>query len=290
MTDTWLNETLYADWGQRFRFVRQLARVKSDFQDIAIFETDSHGRMMTLDGIVQITERDEFVYQEMLTHVPLLAHGVAKHVLIIGAGDGGVLKHVLMHKGVERAVMAEIDGEVIRLSKEYLPGIGADAWTDPRAEVIVGDGIDYVRRAPDGTFDVIIVDSTDPIGVGEVLFTDEFYQNAARVLSPKGIIVNQCGVPFMQADELHETSLRRAQFFPHVTAYVAAVPTYVGGYMTLGWAGKDASLTRLAPEEIARRAEAAGIAGKSNYWTPHIHVAAFWLPPYIAQHLPGSAG
>lgn len=286
MTDTWLNETLYADWGQRFRFVRQLARVKSAFQDIAIFETDSHGRMMTLDGIVQITERDEFVYQEMLTHVPLLAHGNAKNVLIIGAGDGGVLKHVLMHKGVEKAVMAEIDGEVIRLSKEYLPGIGGDAWTNPRAEVIVGDGIDYVRRAPDASFDVIIVDSTDPIGVGEVLFTDEFYQNAARILSDKGVIVNQCGVPFMQADELHETSLRRSQFFPHVTAYVAAVPTYVGGYMTLGWAGKDPALTALSPEVIEARAEAAGITGKSEYWTPEIHVASFWLPPYIARHLP----
>jgi spermidine synthase len=286
MTETWLNETLYADWGQRFRFVRQLARVRSAFQDIGIFETDSHGRMMTLDGIVQITERDEFVYQEMLTHVPLLAHGAAKNVLIIGAGDGGVLKHVLMHKGVERAVMAEIDGEVIRLSKEFLPGIGGDAWTSPRAEVIVGDGIDYVKKAPDGAFDVIIVDSTDPIGVGEVLFTDEFYKNAARILSPQGVIVNQCGVPFMQADELRETSLRRAQFFPHVTAYVAAVPTYVGGYMTLGWAGKDAALTQLTPEVIAARAEAAGIAGASQYWTPHVHVASFWLPPYIAKHLP----
>lgn len=286
MTDTWLNETLYADWGQRFRFVRQLARVKSQFQDIAIFETDSHGRMMTLDGIVQITERDEFVYQEMLTHVPLLAHGAAKNVLIIGAGDGGVLKHVLMHKGVEKAVMAEIDGEVIRLSKEYLPGIGGDAWTDKRAEVIVGDGIDYVRRAPDASFDVIIVDSTDPIGVGEVLFTDEFYQNAARILSDKGVIVNQCGVPFMQADELRETSLRRAQFFPHVTAYVAAVPTYVGGYMTLGWAGKDPALTALTADVLRARAEAAGITGKSEYWTPEIHMASFWLPPYIARHLP----
>ncbi len=286
MTDTWLNETLYPDWGQRFRFVRQLARVKSAFQDIAVFETDSHGRVLTLDGVIQITERDEFVYQEMLTHVPLLAHGNAKNVLIIGAGDGGVLKHVLMHKGVERAVMAEIDGEVIRLSKEFLPGIGGDAWNDPRAEVIVGDGIDYVRRAPDASFDVIIVDSTDPIGVGEVLFTDEFYQNAARILTASGLIVNQCGVPFMQADELRETSARRAQFFPHVTAYVAAVPTYVGGYMTLGWAGKDASLTQLSPEVIAARAEAAGIAGKSEYWTPHVHVAAFWLPPYIARHLP----
>jgi spermidine synthase len=286
MTDTWLNETLYPDWGQRFRFVRQLARVKSPFQDIGVFETESHGRVLTLDGVVQITERDEFVYQEMLTHVPLLAHGAAKNVLIIGAGDGGVLKHVLMHKGIERAVMAEIDGEVIRLSKEFLPGIGGDAWTDPRAEVIVGDGIDYVKKAPDGTFDVIIVDSTDPIGVGEVLFTDEFYQNAARILSPRGVIVNQCGVPFMQADELRETSIRRAQFFPHVTAYVAAVPTYVGGYMTLGWAGKDAAITQLTPEIIAERAEAAGITGKSQYWTPHVHVAAFWLPPYIARHLP----
>jgi spermidine synthase len=286
MTDTWLNETLYENWGQRFRFVRQLARVKTPFQDIAIFETDSHGRMMTLDGIVQITERDEFVYQEMLTHVPLLAHGAARNVLIIGAGDGGVLKHVLMHKGVERAVMAEIDGEVIRLSKEFLPGIGGDAWTDKRAEVLVGDGIDYVKKAPDGAFDVIIVDSTDPIGVGEVLFTDEFYKHAARILTPRGIIVNQCGVPFMQADELRETSIRRAQFFSHVTAYVAAVPTYVGGYMTLGWAGKDPSLTQLSPEIIAERARQAGIEGKSEYWTPQIHAAAFWLPPYIARHLP----
>ena len=286
MTDTWLNETLYPDWGQRFRFVRQLARVQSAFQDIAVFETESHGRVLTLDGVIQITERDEFVYQEMLTHVPLLAHGNAKNVLIIGAGDGGVLKHVLMHKGVERAVMAEIDGEVIRLSKEFLPGIGGDAWNDPRAEVIVGDGIDYVKRAPDAAFDVIIVDSTDPIGVGEVLFTDEFYHNCARILTDRGLIVNQCGVPFMQADELRETSARRAQFFPHVTAYVAAVPTYVGGYMTLGWAGKDAALTQISPEVIAQRAEAAGIAGKSEYWTPHVHVAAFWLPPYIARHLP----
>jgi spermidine synthase len=286
MTDTWLNETLYPDWGQRFRFTRQLARVKSDFQDIAVFETESHGRVLTLDGIVQITERDEFVYQEMLTHVPLLAHGNAKNVLIIGAGDGGVLKHVLMHKNVEHAFMAEIDGEVIRLSKEFLADIGGNAWTDPRAEVFVGDGIDYVKKAAAGSYDVIIVDSTDPIGVGEVLFTDEFYENAARILSPQGLIVNQCGVPFMQADELHETSIRRKKFFNHVTAYIAAVPTYVGGYMTLGWAGKDANLTTIPAAEIAKRADAAGITGKSQYWTPQIHEAAFWLPPYIAKHLP----
>jgi spermidine synthase len=286
-TDSWVNETLYPDWGQRFLVTRELARVKSDFQDIVIFESSSHGRVMVLDGVIQITERDEFVYQEMLTHVPLLAHGSAANVLIIGAGDGGVLRRVLQHKNVQRAVMVEIDGEVIRLSKEFLPGIAGNAWNDPRADVIVGDGIDYVKRAEDGTFDAIIVDSTDPIGVGEVLFTDEFYQNCARILTPRGLIVNQCGVPFMQADELRETSLRRRAFFSHVTAYVAAVPTYVGGFMTLGWAAKDASLASVPLSDIRARAAAAGILGTTRYWTPEIHVGAFNLPPYIGQHLPG---
>jgi len=285
-TDSWINESLYAEWGQRFLVKRELARVKSDFQDIVIFESFTHGRVMVLDGVIQITEGDEFVYQEMLTHVPLLAHGSAENVLIIGAGDGGVLRRVLMHKGVKRAVMVEIDGEVIRLCKEFLPKIAGDAWNDPRADVIVGDGIDYVKRAPDATFDAIIVDSTDPIGVGEVLFTDEFYRNCARILTPRGLVVNQCGVPFMQADELRDTSIRRRNFFPHVSAYVAAVPTYVGGFMTLGWAAKDAGLTSVPAETIRARAEADGILGATQYWTPEIHVSAFHLPPYIARHLP----
>jgi spermidine synthase len=284
-TDRWIEETLYPDWGQRFRVARELAQVKSEFQDIAIFESPSHGRVMVLDGAIQITEADEFVYQEMLAHVPLLAHGAAENVLIIGAGDGGVLRRVLQHANVKRAVMVEIDGEVIRLAKQFLPKIGGDAWTNPRAEVIVGDGIDYVKRAPDAAFDVIIVDSTDPIGVGEVLFSDEFYHNCARILTARGLVVNQCGVPFMQADELHETSARRRKFFPHVSAYVAAVPTYVGGFMTLGWAAKDASLAATPVETIRSRAEQAGILETTQYWTPEIHAGAFNLPPYIARHL-----
>lgn len=284
-TDSWVNETLYPDWGQRFLVKRELARVQSDFQDIMVFESTSHGRVMLLDGVVQITERDEFVYQEMLTHVPLLAHGAAKRVLIIGAGDGGVLRRVLQHRNVEKAVMVEIDGEVIRLAKEFMPSIAGDAWNDPRAEVIVGDGIDYVRQAASGSFDVVIVDSTDPIGVGEVLFTDEFYANAARLLSDRGLIVNQCGVPFMQADELRETNIRRAKAFPDTWAYVAAVPTYVGGFMTLGWAAKDASLRTVDVATIRARAEEAGILGQTRYWTPEIHVGAFALPPYIAENL-----
>ena len=126
-TGSWMNETLYAAWGQRFRVKRELARVHSEFQDIMIFESETHGRVMLLDGVVQITEGDEFVYQEMISHPPLLAHGAAGRVLIIGAGDGGVLKRVLQHRTVARAVMVEIDGEVIRLSKEFLPRIAGEA-------------------------------------------------------------------------------------------------------------------------------------------------------------------
>jgi spermidine synthase len=283
----WVNEALYDAWGQRFRSVRELAHLRSDYQDILIFESETHGRVMLLDGVVQITEADEFVYQEMIAHVPLLAHGAAARVLIIGAGDGGVLRRVLQHRTTQRAVMVEIDSEVIRLAREFLPGIGAGAWTDPRAEVIVGDGIDYVARAAAGSFDALIVDSTDPIGVGEVLFTDDFYANAARVLAPGGVIVNQCGVPFMQAEELRETSARRARHFAHVGAYLASVPTYVGGFMALGIAAKVPGLDAVPPATLRSRAEAAGILGTTRYWTPEVHWAAFQLPPYIARQLPG---
>ncbi|NHN87908.1 polyamine aminopropyltransferase [Acetobacter conturbans] len=286
MSAEWLNEGLYDSWGQRFRVRKELARVKSPFQDIVVFESDSHGRVLMLDGVVQITEADEFVYQEMLTHVPLFTHPDPRRVLIIGAGDGGVLRRVLEHKAVEKAVMVEIDGAVIELSKTHLPKIAGDAWNDARADVIVGDGIAYVAEAPDASFDVIIVDSTDPIGVGEVLFTDSFYEHCARILGPNGLIVNQCGVPFMQADELHETSVRRAKFFPQVSAYVAAVPTYVGGFMTLGIASKGEDPTHQDVAQVRARAEKAGILGNTQYWTPEIHIGSFNLPPYIAKHLP----
>lgn len=287
MTELWLNETLYPGWGQHFRLKRELAHVKSPFQDIAVVETLSHGRMLVLDGVIQITEADEFVYQEMIAHVPLLAHGGAGRVLIIGAGDGGVLRRVLQHRGVREAVMVEIDAEVIRLAREFLPAIGGDAWDDPRARVIVGDGIAHVHAAADQSCDVIIVDSTDPIGVGEVLFTDAFYAQCARILSPRGIVVNQSGVPFMQADELRDTSARRRRSFPDVSAYLAAVPTYVGGFMALGWAGRDAAQRAVPAAELRRRAEAAGILGSTRYWTPEVHAAAFQLPPYIAAQLGG---
>ena len=281
---SWIEETLYPGWGQRFRVQRELAREQSAFQEIVIFESESHGRVMLLDGAVQITEADEFVYQEMITHVPLLQHGAAARVLIIGAGDGGVLRRVLQHTNVRQAVMVEIDGAVIRLVREFLPGIAKDSWDDPRAHLIVGDGIAYVAEAPDSSFDVIIVDSTDPAGPGEGLFTAAFYRDCARILSPGGLVVNQCGVPFMQPDELRDTSRRRASAFPYVSAYVVAVPTYVGGFMTLGIASKQ-PIERVPVAQIEARAAKSGVLGTTSYWSPALHNAAFELPPYIAAAL-----
>ena len=285
--ESWINESLYEGWGQRFRVVRELAHVKSQFQDIMLLETATHGRVLLLDGVVQITERDEFAYQEMIAHVPVLMHGSARNVLIIGAGDGGVLRRVLDHRHVEKAVMVEIDGEVVRLAKEFMPSIGGEAWVDPRADVIVGDGIAYVRQATAGSFDVIIVDSTDPVGVGEVLFTEEFYGNCHRVLTEDGVIVNQCGVPFMQSAELRDTSHLRAKVFPHVSAYVVAVPTYVGGFMTLGIAAKNPGSLTTDPQAIGSAASRSGILGQTRYWTPEVQAAAFCLPPYVSRQLPG---
>ncbi len=259
--------------------------MQTEFQDILIFESASHGRVLVLDGAVQITEADEFVYQEMLAHVPLLAHGQARRVLIIGAGDGGVLRRVLQHRTVEQAIMVEIDGQVIELVRQHMPGIAGDAWDDPRADIIVGDGLAYVAQSPPGRFDVMIVDSTDPVGVGETLFTEAFYADCARALGAGGIVVNQAGVPFMQGTELEQTTRRRRAAFPHVSAYVAAVPTYVGGLMALGFAAKAPGLDSVPAADLAKRATASGILDSTRYWTPEVHEAAFKLPPYIAHRL-----
>ena len=283
----WLNETLYSGWGQRFEVEAVLAEERSQFQHIVVAQTRSHGRVLVLDVNIQVTEADEFVYQEMLAHVPLLAHGTARRVLIVGAGDGGVLRRVLQHDTVESVTLVEIDGAVIRLAQTYLPSLGGDSWYDRRATIIVGDGIQHIARADQSSYDVIIVDSTDPVSIGEALFTEEFYAGCAHALGEGCVIVNQSGVPFMQAAELRASSSRRAKSFPYVTAYVAAVPTYVGGFMAMGFAAKTAGLDRVATATLKSRAAEAGVLGTTRYWSPEVHAAAFQLPPYISRHLPG---
>jgi spermidine synthase len=270
-------ERLYENWRQTFKVDKVLFERKTEFFELVIFETPGFGRVLALDGIIQVTEGDEFVYHEMLAHVPILSHGNVKDVLIVGGGDGGMLREVLKHP-VERAVMVEIDQGVIDMCREYMPKISDGAFDDPRAEIVIADGVVYMAET-DRRFDVIIVDSTDPIGPGEVLFTEAFYADCARCLRPGGVVVTQNGVPFMQPEELRATHRRMSPHFADAGFFVAAVPTYVGGFMTLGWGAKDAGLRVQAVETIRGRFEARPFA--TRYYTPEIHVASFALPRFV---------
>jgi spermidine synthase len=263
---------------QRFEVTRVLCREKTAYQDLIIFESPAFGRVLALDGIVQTTERDEFAYHEMLAHVPVLAHGGAARVLIVGGGDGGTLREVLRHRTVDKATLVEIDGIVVERCREHLPGLNGGAFEDPRCELIIGDGVEYVARAGEA-FDIIIVDSTDPTGPGKGLFGAAFYAGCKECLAPGGVMAAQNGVPFFQAGELVEAWRRLTPLFADVAFYVTAVPSYVGGLMTLAFASDEAGLRQLSETVIAERFAAAGF--ETRYYTPTVHVAAFALPAFI---------
>lgn len=275
---SWFQETLYHHWRQSFLVTRGLTRLAGPMQDIALFETPGFGRVLTLDGVIQVTTGDEFIYHEMLAHVPIYAHGAVRSACVVGGGDGGMLREILKHKTVEQAVLVEIDGAVVDFCREHLPSVSAGAFDDPRTEIVIADGIRFMAET-DRTFDLIVVDSTDPIGPGEVLFTEAFYKDCARCLTPEGIVVNQNGVPFLQGQEVTDTYRRRRPHFADVGFYVAAVPTYVGGFMALGWAAGSARPRAESAETIRARFAAAPVA--TRYYTPELHKAAFALPKYV---------
>lgn len=189
---------------------------------------------MALDGVVQTTERDEFIYHEMMTHVPLLAHGHAKHVLIIGGGDGAMLREVSRHRSIETITMVEIDAGVVSFCRQYLPNHNAGSYDDPRFSLVIDDGVNFVNQTSQ-TFDVIISDCTDPIGPGASLFTSSFYEGCKRCLNPGGIFVAQNGVCFLQQDEALDSHRKLSTYFDDVSFYQAAIPTYYGGIMTFAW-------------------------------------------------------
>ncbi|MBS0627275.1 MAG: polyamine aminopropyltransferase, partial [Verrucomicrobia bacterium] len=226
-------ESLYPHWRQVFEIKEKIYEEKTKEQHLLIFENEQFGKVLALDGIIQVTEKDEFVYHEMMTHVPLLAQGFVKKVLIIGGGDGGILREVLRHKSVEKAVLVEIDENVVVFSKNHLPMISQGAFNDPRVEVVIQDGCLFVKNSLE-KFDVIICDSTDPVGPGAVLFTSEFYGDCHALLNEGGIFINQNGVPFLQIQELAETYKSRKTHFSEVGFYLGVVPTYVGGFMAFG--------------------------------------------------------
>jgi len=265
-------------WTQRFRVDEVLYRKRTDHQDLVIFRNSAFGRVMALDGVVQTTEGDEFVYHEMLAHVPILAHGHAGRVLIIGGGDGAMLREVLRHPAVRHVTQVEIDAEVIETCKRYLPGHSRGAFEDPRVEIVIADGLRYVTET-EARFDVIISDSTDPVGPGEALYTGGFYAGCRRCLRGGGILVAQNGNVFTQLDEMRTTARRLGPLFEDVSFYAAAVPTYIGGQMAFAWA-TDAPALRAAPLETLReRFARSGL--DTRYYTPEVHQAAFALPRFM---------
>ena len=277
MSEEWFTETLYTDYQQRLRVSKILHRERTGYQDLLIFENPCFGRVLALDGIVQTTEGDEFAYHEMLVHVPILAHGAARRVAIIGGGDGGALEEALKHD-VERVAVVELDPRVVALSRRYLPSICGDAFDDPRAEVIFRDGAAFMKET-DEAFDVIVVDSTDPVGPSVALFEHAFYADCRARLGESGVLVTQSGVTFMQEDEARDTYARLKPLFADAWLYLTQVPTYGAGFMTLGWASRSAAPRATPLAEIERRFRAAGI--ETRYYTPEVHVAAFGLPGYI---------
>lgn len=278
-------ETLFPHTRQTFQISDVIFRDQTGLQDLIIFDTPGFGRILALDGVIQTTTGDEPAYHEMLVHVPILAHGAAKEVLIIGGGDGGCAREALKHPGVERVTMVEIDRSVVDLCREYMPTLSDGAFDDPKLDLVIADGCEFVKTA-DRRFDVIIIDSTDPHGPGEVLFTEEFYRDCHDCLAPGGVFANQAGVPMMQPGELQMITSRLAPSFAVVTAFGTVVPTYYGGFMTLGYATDDPAKVWLKSEEIALRLAATGIDGLT-YYTPEIHQAAFALPKFIQDKVGG---
>jgi spermidine synthase len=243
----------------------------SPYQHIQVAVSPLFGRMLILDDAVQTTERDEYVYHEMLAHLPLLTHRQPKRILIIGGGDGGTLEEVLKHP-IGEAVMVEIDRAVVDASRKYLPGIADAAFDDPRARLLIADGIAFVRDTAE-RFDVILVDSTDPKGAATALFSEEFFGMCARVLTPAGILAMQSGSLLYQRDLLNGVR-RGLAAFPVVTPYWAAVPAYPGTLWTFTLASHGPDPQTVDRGTIAHRIEGFGL----RYYGPDIHHAALSLP------------
>jgi spermidine synthase len=279
----WIAETLFDDLGFRMTFQvdKVLHEEQTAHQHLVLFEQPFFGKMLMLDGATQITKRDEFIYQEMMAHVPLFAHGRARHVLIIGGGDCGIAEEVLKHKSVRHLTQVEIDPQVVEFAKRHFPEFTRPVFADKRFESVIADGAKFVAKT-ENRFDAIIVDSTDPQGPGKVLFSAKFYADCRRCLRPDGVLVTQNGVPFLQPRELVSSIAKFRNLFADASCYVAAIPTYIGGHMAMGFATDDRRLRRLPVQTIARRYREAG-SFSTQYWTPDMHVAAFAQPRFIAD-------
>ncbi|QFQ32393.1 polyamine aminopropyltransferase [Buchnera aphidicola (Aphis fabae)] len=276
------HETLHCHLGQYFLIDKILYQQKNKYHDIKIFDNSVMGRIMTIDNIVQTTEKDEFIYHEMLSHVPIFSHGLIKDVLIVGGGDGGILREVCKHKNINNITMVEIDISIINLCKKYFPTHSNNAYEDPRLELIIDNGLNFVKKT-NKKFDLIISDSTDPIGPGKSLFISEFYLNCKKNLKKNGIFVAQNGVSFFQKNEIVSTYKNLKKYFYDASFYQAAIPTYYGGTMMFAWGSDNIELRLTNLEKLKSRIKKTKLI--FNYYNPHIHISSFSLPQYIINTL-----
>ncbi|MBX6377882.1 MAG: polyamine aminopropyltransferase [Clostridia bacterium] len=247
-----------------------LHRARSPYQAVAVYETEAFGRLLALDDVIMTTERDEFVYHELMAHVPLVTHPRPQRVCIVGGGDGGVLREVLKHPGVT-ADLVEIDAKVVEVSRRFLPSI-ATRFDDPRARVLYEDGIVHMARC-EAAYDVVIVDSTDPVGPAVGLFGEDFYRSVYRALRDDGCFVAQTESPFFNQDLIRRVQATLRAIFPVVRLYWGVVPTYPGGFWTFSFASKG-------PDPLTAPLERAARLG-TRWYSAAVHRAAFVLPPFV---------
>lgn len=276
LADGWFTEENMGAARTGLRVRATLHEEQSDYQRIAIYDTAFFGKLMTIDGVVMLTERDEFVYHEMLMHVPLCAVPDPKQVLIIGGGDCGSLREALKHPNVERVVQCDIDERVTRVSERFFPWVG-EAAADPRAELIFDDGIRYIEEHKN-TFDVIAIDSTDPVDHAVGLFRREFYEKVAAALRPGGVMTAQTESPHWEAHTVGAIYAEQRAAFTHATAYASWVPTYPSGCWTMAFASNDRNWDAHFDTERAERLET-----QCGYYNRAVHGAAFALPTFARQ-------
>jgi spermidine synthase len=279
--DVWVSEKWH-NVETRYSVRSILYDEKSNFQHVQIVDTHQYGKMLILDGIVQTTEKDEFVYHEMMVHVPMLSHSEPLSVLIVGGGDGGILREVLRYESVKKVVMVEIDSNVINLCREYLPSINDGAFENKRTSLLISDGAAYVQETHE-KFDVVIVDSPDPIGPARVLFSNQFYKDIHGIMNPNAILVRQTGSIHMQAGEQKEAYDILKNIFSNVDLYVFAVPTYVGGLFSAMFCSDGIDPMDADIEILNQKKEKNNI--QPLYYNPWIHKGAFHVPDFIKERL-----
>ena len=278
--EMWFSEFHTKDVKHSLRVTRHLYAKKSNYQQIDIFETPEFGRVLVLDGNVMLTERDEFIYDEMITHVPMAVHSGIRDILVIGAGDGGVVRELTRYDRVRRIDLVEMDPQVVEACREFLPG-NACRMDDRRVHIYFENALRFIRSR-ENAYDLIIVDSTDPFGPSEGLFTREFYGSCFNALRSDGIMVNQQGSPFYaeDAEAMQRSHKRIVNTFPISKVYQAHIPTYAAGYWLFGFASK-----KYHPINDLKADEWQALNLRTRYYTPRLHVGAFALPAFLEDML-----